>query len=269
MLVDFHAHTRASDGALEPAALAASMCKRGVQIFSITDHDSLDAYDAVGTEIEGARVVVGIEINTTYKGNEVHILGYGLPLGDSVVRRTIDANRAARTDRAEAMIGQLKRAGYDLSMDDVRAQAGPEAALGRPHVAKALVQLGITRSLETAFRDFLTPGKPAYVPSHHIKPQEAIAAIARSGGVPVLAHPGRLHDENLIDEMAEAGIQGLEVFYRTHRPGQVARYRERAAELGLVMTAGSDFHDYAYSPGGVGMEVEEADLRPFLDLVLE
>jgi predicted metal-dependent phosphoesterase TrpH len=268
MIVDFHSHTLKSDGTLEPDALVAMMRARGVRIFSISDHDTLAAYDALGP-VDFATVVPGIEINTTWKGNDVHVLGYGIPLGPSALADVLEGNRAARAVRMEAMVRNLNAAGYPITVEGVLAEAGDAKALGRPHVAKALIRAGLTRDIETAFRDLLSRGGPGYLPSHHISPAEAIAAIARSGGVPVLAHPGRLKNDAIIEELAEQGLIGLEVFYMTHTASQTAYYRAKAAALGLVMTGGSDFHDPRYNTRGVGMDVADDDLAPFLDLVLE
>ena len=268
MIVDFHSHTSASDGTLPPAELLALMRKRNVSILSITDHDTLRAYDdASVTGCEGATIVPGIEINTTWAGNDVHILGYGFALGPSRLADTIERNRAHRRERMTQMIRQLNAAGYPITLEAVLEEAAGASALGRPHVAKALIRAGMIPDIDTAFRKLLASGGPGYVPSHHITPREAIALIAESGGVPVLAHPGRLKDEALIDGLAESGLVGIEVFYPTHAPGQVAVFRAKAARYGLVMTAGSDFHDPRYNTRGVGMDVEEDDLRPFLDLV--
>ncbi len=265
MIVDFHSHTNASDGTLEPAQLVAAMRKRGVGIFSITDHDTLRAYD--GLDAGAARIVPGIEINTTWRGNDVHVLGYGLPLGPSPLVATLEHNRSARRERMRRMVTQLRGAGYDISEEQVLAESGHGHAVGRPHVAKALVRSGLVRDIDTAFRTLLGAGGAGYVPSLHITPHAAIEVIARSGGVPVLAHPGRLKDESIVDDLAAAGLIGLEVFYATHTPSQTAHYRALAARLGLVMTAGSDFHDSRWNGRGVGMDVDEDDVRSFLELV--
>ncbi len=268
MIVDFHAHTVASDGVLAPEALVAMMRDRGVRMFSISDHDTLDAYEAIG-EIDFATVVPGIEINTTYLGNDVHILGYGVPLGPSPLAETLAHNREARAIRMDAIVQKLNAAGYPITREAVLAEAGPAKALGRPHVAKALIRAGHTRDVQTAFRDLLSRGGPGYMPSHHITPHDAIAAIAKSGGVPVLAHPGRLRDDTILAELVEHGLVGIEVFYPTHSASQVSYYRNQATTFGLVMTGGSDFHDIRYNTRGVGMDIDEEDLAPFLDLVLE
>jgi predicted metal-dependent phosphoesterase TrpH len=265
MVVDFHCHTNASDGTLEPHELVAAMRKRGVSIFSITDHDTLRAYDDL--QADGARIISGIEINTTWRGNEVHVLGYGLPLGPSPLVATLEHNRSARLERMRRIVAQLRGAGYDISEQSVFAESGRGHAIGRPHVAKALVRAGFVSDVDTAFRKLLGSGGAGYVPAVHITPIQAIEVIARSGGVPVLAHPSRLKDETIIDELATSGLVGLEVFYPTHSPSQISHYRATAARLGLVTTAGSDFHDARWNARGVGMEVDEDDMRPFLELV--
>jgi predicted metal-dependent phosphoesterase TrpH len=121
--------------------------------------------------------------------------------------------------------------------------------------------------VQSAFDQLLSRGKPGYAPSLHMTPIEAIELVLACGGVPVLAHPGRLKDEAIIDELAGNGLVGLEVFYATHTTQQVAHYRQLAERLGLVTTAGSDFHDARWNARGVGMDVDESDVRPFLDLV--
>jgi predicted metal-dependent phosphoesterase TrpH len=242
------------------------MDERGVRIFSITDHDSIKAYGQF--EPPGhMRTVSGIEINTSYNGSEVHVLGYRLPLDESPLTRVLEQNRVARRERVARIVERLREAGYDITLDHVHAEAHEGASLGRPHVAKALIRRGIATDIDTVFRSFLSRGAPGYVPSTHITPEQAIEVILASGGVPVLAHPGRLKDYSIVERLVEHGLQGLEVFYPTHEPMQTQYFREQAGRLGLVMTGGSDFHDIRYHKRGVGIEVDEADLRPFLDLV--
>jgi predicted metal-dependent phosphoesterase TrpH len=264
--VDFHSHTRESDGTLTPAALVAKMRARGVTVFSITDHDTLRAYD--GLTGEGPELIVGIEINTTWNGDDVHVLGYGFPLGDDTpVARTLESNREHRRERIERMVAGLNAAGYPITVAGVLDASGGGHSLGRPHVAKALIAGGFVPDVDTAFRELLTPGKPGYQPSPHVTPHQAVAVIARSGGVPVLAHPGRLKDESILGELVDAGLVGLEVFYASHSAAQTAHFRGRAAHYGLVMSAGADFHDPRWSTHGVGMDVDAGDIAPFLEAV--
>ena len=242
------------------------MDRRGVGVFSITDHDTTRAYRELPQT--RARIVPGIEINTTRDGVDIHILGYGFdPSANTPVAQMLRTNQDARRVRIMTMIERLRSAGYPLTAEMVEAEAGGSESLGRPHVAKALVRAGIVRDVQTVFTKLVSKGGPGYVPSAHITAAEAIAAIAASGGVPVLAHPGRLSDYSIVDEMTERGIVGLEVFYPTHTPTQVAYFRGQAERLGLVMTAGSDFHDERWKSSVVGIDVEPSDIRPFLELV--
>ncbi len=255
-----------SDGTLSPQELSDFMGERGVEVFSISDHDTLAAYGAF-TPPQGARVIPAIEINTTWRENEVHVLGYGVPLGPSPINELLEYNQVQRRLRAETMVERLRQAGYGLTLEDVLQESGGSLSIGRPHVAKALVRLGVVDSVDAAFKVALTRGKPGYVPQIYTTPQHAIETIAAAGGIPVLAHPGRLKDRVLIDELAGRGLRGLEVFYPMHDADDTAEFRETARRYGLVMTAGMDFHDIRYHTAGVGMEVDEKDLAPFFDLV--
>jgi predicted metal-dependent phosphoesterase TrpH len=266
VIVDFHSHTNQSDGTLTPQALVDFMGERKVEIFSISDHDTLSAYGMFDPPPR-ARVIVGVEINTTYRGNEVHVLGYGMSPGDPALVTMVERNRSARYERGKRMVLQLQRAGYGITFDDVLVQAPDAKAIGRPHVAKALIAAGMAPDIDWAFRHLLRTGMPGYVPSLHVTPQEAIDRIAAAGGVPVLAHPGRLKDRALIDELAPRGLRGLEVFYPLHDEEDVRIFREAAVRYGLVMTAGMDFHDIRYHARGVGIEVDDDAIAPFLNLL--
>jgi predicted metal-dependent phosphoesterase TrpH len=246
------------------------MAARGVEVFSITDHDTVGAYATARALVHApVTLVSGVEINTTYKGNEVHVLGFGVPLGASAFAEVLERNRASRRVRAGKMVSQLQAAGYPVTLEAVEVEAGGGEAIGRPHIAKALVRAGLAKDVPGCFKTLLGRNGVGYVPSLYITPQEAIAMIAADGGIPVLAHPGRLRDHAIIDELADAGLAGLEVFYPTHSSAQVAYFSGRARARGLVMTAGSDFHDPRLSKDGVGVDVERESIAPFLDLIRE
>ncbi|MBV8285213.1 MAG: PHP domain-containing protein [Candidatus Eremiobacteraeota bacterium] len=254
-----------SDGTLTPQALADFMGERGVEAFCISDHDTLGAYGNFEAP-KGSRYITGIEINTTWRENEVHVLGYNVPLGPSPINELLEYNQVQRRGRAQTMVDQLNAAGYPLTLQHVIEEAADADAVGRPHVAKALVRAGMTESVDSAFRDILRRGKPGYVPQHYTTPQKAIDTILEVGGIPVLAHPGRLKDRILIDELAGHGLRGLEVFYPLHDADDIAIFRDKAKQYGLVMTAGMDFHDIRYHTAGVGIDVDAGDIRPFLEL---
>ncbi|TAM92268.1 PHP domain-containing protein [bacterium] len=267
MIVDFHTHTLHSDGTQTPAQLLRLLDARGVSRLAITDHDALEAYAQLDLEAQVKRVITGVEINTTYRHNEVHILGYGFPLDSPVLRPALERNNAERQLRVRVMAERLTSAGYELSVEEIQAESLPGSPLGRPHVARALMRKGHVGTIEGAFRTLLRRGGPGYVPSTYIRPHEAIRLVRESGGVAVLAHPGRLDDYEIIEELTGVGLQGLEVFYPSHDANQRAYFRETAARLGLVMTGGSDFHDPTYNQHGVGMDVDERDLEGFFELL--
>lgn len=146
-----------SDGTLSPQELSDFMGERGVEVFSISDHDTLAAYDAF-TPPPGARVITAIEINTTWRENEVHVLGYGVPLGPSPINELLEYNQVQRRIRAETMVERLRQAGYTLTLEDVLRESGGAFAIGRPHVAKALVRLGAVDSVDAAFKQALSRG---------------------------------------------------------------------------------------------------------------
>lgn len=255
-----------SDGTLSPQDLADFMGERNVEVFSISDHDTTAAYGNF-VPPAGSRVIAGIEINTTWRENEVHVLGYGVPVGPSPINELLEYNQAQRRIRAETMVTKLQNAGFKITLDDVLAESGDALSIGRPHVAKALVRLGIVDSVDSAFKIAIGAGQPGYVPQLYTTPAHAIEKITEAGGIPVLAHPGRLKDRILIDELAPHGLRGLEVYYPLHDAADVREFKETARRYGLVMTAGMDFHDIRYHTKGVGMEVDAEDLAPFFDMV--
>ncbi len=265
MLVDFHSHTYKSDGNISPAELAASMAARGVRWYSVTDHDTLAAYAELPVL---PQLVRGVEINTSFAGQDVHILGYKLPSQPSSLDAALARHQQARRERIEEMIARLCAAGLPLTWDDVVSQAPGAHALGRPHLANALVYRGYATSIQDALTRYLKSGGRGYVPSARVTPLDAIRMIREVDGIPVLAHPGRLSDVSILPTLVEAGIRGIEVFYPTHTAAQIIDFRHAAAAYNLVMTAGADFHDVAWTPWGVGMEVAEADITPFLEMLV-
>jgi hypothetical protein len=269
------------------------MGERNVEVFAISDHDSLGAYGKF-IPPEKARVVTAIEINTTWRDNEVHVLGYRVPLRNSALDALLLKNRDARRTRMQRIVAQLQTAGYEITLRDIEREALAEfspntemarsaeavqssesaeppaidSALGRPHVAKALIRAGHFETVDDAFRTLLTRGKPGYVPSTHIAPRAAIDAIHDAGGIAVLAHPGRLRNIEIIEELVQCGLDGLEVFYPRHSADETELYRSLAKHHRLVMSAGMDFHDIRYHTRGVGIDVDPYEIGTFLDRVL-
>lgn len=240
---DLHTHTTASDGTLSPAEVVRHVWAAGLAGVGITDHDTMGGVKAAEEEGQrlGIQVIPGIEISTEYEGREVHILGYYCSSDSASLAGVLEELRAARKQRLERIVENLRGAGLDISFDQLVIAIGNEA-VGRPHIARALVKLGFASSVQEAFEKYLLRGRPGYVPRHKMDPLTAIRCIREAGGVPVLAHPGLVGDDSIITRLVDAGLMGLEVWYPEHTPEQTAHYESMAESLGLIATGGSDFH---------------------------
>ncbi|MDQ6768211.1 MAG: PHP domain-containing protein [Candidatus Eremiobacteraeota bacterium] len=266
--VDFHLHTTESDGVLEPSALLRTIASVGMDYFSITDHDTLSVYEHHAELLRkfGRRVICGIEVSTNTGDREIHILGYGVRLGPSQLRDVLGDRTQARRLRAERVVEKLCRHGTRISMNDVLRQCTGNM-IGRPHIARALVDLGAARDVNDAFDRYLGSGCVAYVPVTTLSPVRAIRAINESGGISVLAHPTRNKAEELVDELAREGLRGIEAYSPSHSAHDAERFRALARRHKLVMTAGTDFHVPTEATPYPGVEVDAGDLVGFLNLL--
>lgn len=240
--VDLHVHTKASDGVRSPAEVVELAKWAKLRAIGICDHDTLDGApeaESKARELE-MEVVPGVEINTQHEGREVHVLGYYIER-DEEFCELLSILRRSREERLELIVERLAGLGIFVSPERVREIAG-DAPVGRPHVGRAMMELGYVRSVEEAFEKYLDVGRPAYLPRYRITPFEAVKAIRRAKGIPVLAHPGTTGESELVKELAEVGLVGLEVYHPTHTPAQARYYRDMAIRLGLIVTGGSDYH---------------------------
>jgi len=246
MLIDLHAHTTASDGALAPAALVELARREGVGVLGVTDHDSVAGLDeamAAGARL-GVEVIPGLEISSYYHRREVHLLGYFVDHRRPELLEQLAAWREERVGRMRQMVDRLRRYGIHLDADRIAAR-DPAGSVGRPHVAGALVEGGHVATVEEAFDRFLAEGKPAYVPRQRVVVADAIALVRRSGGLPALAHPAMYHNDGMLGDLARDGLAGIEVIHRDHNAVAEGRYRRLAARYDLVCTGGSDYHGLA------------------------
>lgn len=240
--VDLHSHSVFSDGALTPEALVRRAIDRHLAALAITDHDTVEgvaaARQAAGAAIE---LVPGIELSSSFDGVDLHILGYYLNPEDPRLRERLLKFRDDRRRRALAIVERLAAAGAPIDPESVLRRAGP-GVVGRPHVAEALLEAGHVESLDQAFRRYLGPQGTAFVARPAFSPEEAIALIHAADGVSVLAHPGAMLADSVIERLVAAGLRGVEVWHPQHNPSTIRRYRALATRLGLVETGGSDFH---------------------------
>jgi hypothetical protein len=268
--IDLHTHTTRSDGVVGPATLVKSAAAVGVRLLALTDHDTLAGYrevTAAGNVPAGLTLVPGVEINAIVTRDlglwegELHILGFGMDPDDEAFEAILAAQRRRRRERFEKTVALLRE--LDLSIDDhiLDVSGSDDDALGRPTVARALIAAGYATTVEDAFRRLLGWGMPGYVPRSGLGPVEAIQAIRAAGGLAALAHfseaPAKIE---VVRELTEAGLGGLEVYYRSFDTATVFAVGEVAATLGLTPTGGSDYHGdtgtYAEMHAGVWVPPE-------------
>ncbi len=244
MFVDLHTHTTASDGAHQPRALVQLAREKGLKAIAVSDHDTTDGVAdacAAGREL-GVEVVPAVEMSTDVADSEVHVLGYFIDVADEEFQSLLRTLRDARRGRARRMVDKLAALGVVLDWQRVQAFAGV-GAVGRPHVAKAMVEAGVVPDVKTAFDRYIGRNGPAYVSRYKLTPVEAVAAIRRVHGFPVLAHPlDGTGSIPIIAELVAAGLGGIECFYTGYSPNQVADLMTIARTYGLAVTGGSDFH---------------------------
>jgi predicted metal-dependent phosphoesterase TrpH len=246
--VDLHTHSTRSDGACAPAEVARAARAAGLAAFALTDHDTVDglAEAEAGAAAAGIEFVAGVEVSAyDERCGSVHVLGYCVRADDPGLRATLEGFRIRRAERAREIVARLNRLGVALAFEEVEARAAG-AAIGRPHVARALLDGGWVASWEEAFGRYLGAGRPAYVPTRHATPEEAVAAIRAAGGVAVLAHPGARTPDEAIRRWRDRGLDGLEVWHPDHDPERVRHLRRLAGRLDLLATGGSDWHGWPH-----------------------
>lgn len=257
--VDLHLHTTVSDGALRPEELVEAAASVGIQVMAVTDHDSVDGIHEAERAASGLpiEVIPGIEVSASLEADEIHVLGYLFDADDPGLRGALSRLQEGRMEQARAMVERLGELGCPLDWGRVMAIA-TGGSIGRPHIAKALVERGYVGSVNEAFLRFLKRGGPGYVEGRKLLPQEAVSLIGAAGGVSSLAHPiivgasdYRLDLPRLLPAMAEAGLAGIEAYYKGYTPEITTALLDLAARYRLVPTGGSDFHG-----GGVVADAE-------------
>ncbi len=240
---DLHIHTIFSDGTFTPQEVVSRAKTLGLTAISITDHDSVDGIEAAmrAGEQSGVEVLSGVELSAWVAGDEMHILGYLIDHTDQELGVTLGRIREFRERRAEEMILKLRKMGVLLDMEEVLEEAGL-GAIGRPHIAEVLVKNGYAEYYEEAFLKYIGDGCPAWVPKLQMTPKEIFSTIEKTGGIPVLAHPGLEGRDELIPRLVAEGLEGLEVWYGREDESIVRRYQKLAQDYGLLVTGGSDCH---------------------------
>lgn len=249
MRIDLHSHTNLSDGTQSPTELVHAAGKAGLDVLGLTDHDTFRGWDEAARaagEI-GLRLVRGVEISTILHGHGVHLLAYLPDPAHEGIRSGLEAVVRARNDRLPTILERLAAVDVKISVEDVARVAGETVAVGRPHVADAMVAAGVVAHRGEAFRRYLGPGGKAFVPRTAADLWEMVAQVEEAGGVSVLAHPWGRGAEQVLDEatfvrLKEHGLTGIEVDHEDHAPRERAELRAIAKSLDLVVTGSSDHH---------------------------
>lgn len=248
MRIDLHTHSTASDGTDTPAELVRKAAAAGLDVVALTDHDTTRGHaEALAALPQGLTLVTGAELSCRLDGVSMHLLAYLFDPEEPALLAERELVRDDRVPRAKGMIAKLNELGVPVTWEQVARIAG-DGSVGRPHVASALVELGVVDSVSDAFTpEWLADGGRAYVPKHETDPFEAVRLVKNAGGVAVFAHPaavkrGRTVPDSAVAELARAGLDGIEVDHMDHDPGTRARLRGLAGELGLLVTGSSDYH---------------------------
>jgi predicted metal-dependent phosphoesterase TrpH len=240
--VDLHMHSFHSDGFFSPDEVVKKAKEKGLDVISITDHDSVncltEAFDA-GNKY-GVEIIPGVEISTDISDREIHILGYFIDPKNPELEHYLRFFREERLKRAGRIINKLNDLGLDISLEEVIKKAD-KGAIGRPHIAHVMKEKGLITNFFEAFNKYIGNGGPAYERKVHVSPQSAFKIISDAGGLSFIAHPGNL-PEYIIKELIDAGIDGIEVVHPSHMPHKVKYYRGIVNEYFLLESGGSDFH---------------------------
>lgn len=240
--VDLHAHSTASDGVLAPAAVVAAAQEVGLAALALTDHDSVAglAEARAAGAAAGLRIVAGVELSAHLEREEIHLLALHVD-DDAMIADELARFRDDRVARAEQMVTRLRALGVEVHMDDVLREAGA-GAVGRPHVARAVVAAGGARDVREAFDRFLGDGRPANVDKPRFEAADAIALAHAAGGIAVWAHPGMAGRRERVEPLAAAGLDGIEVLHPRHSGEDLSRLSALAEHFDLVTSGGSDWH---------------------------
>lgn len=243
MQADLHVHTTASDGTESPEEVVARAAAIGLGALGIADHDTLDGIQPAidqGRSL-GLEVLPAVELGTEYRGIEIHMLGYMIDINSRDLLDELAFFRQTRMERVTRMIGRLNRLGFSITLNRVLEIAG-HGSVGRPHIARAMVESGLVESVEGAFERYIGEGRPGFEPRFKYTPAQAIRIIRLAGGVPVLAHPGLAEADYLIPALIPEGLQGIEVYHPSQTPQVSSHYLDLCRRCGLLATGGSDYH---------------------------
>ncbi|MDB6122897.1 MAG: hypothetical protein JWQ71_1890 [Pedosphaera sp.] len=243
MFADLHLHTNFSDGTYTPEELASHGKRHGLAAMALTDHDTVEGCARMGVACESQEIefLSGTELTAEVNGNELHLLGYCVDLENKKLLTEVARFQAVRQNRIREMVVRLNKMNVPLQAEAVFKIANCRSP-GRPHVARALVQAGFCSSLDEAFERYLKANRPGWVPKCKMSAFDAIALVHQAGGAVVMAHPGLNRTDDVIPELVQAGLDGIECFHSKHSASTSRYYLEIAEHHHLLVTGGSDCH---------------------------
>lgn len=241
--VDLHLHTTASDGSFTPEEVVVKAEQLGFSAIAITDHDTVKGIEVAVQKAKrlDLEVVPGIEINTDYANTEVHVLGYYIDYENSALLNKLKELKESRYTRAKKIVAKLNNLGVEIDFDEVLSLADG-AALGRSHIAQLILEKGYVQDWGQVFDKYIGRQAPAYVERERLDVKGAINLIKKANGVPIIAHPGLINNDELLTEFIKWGVQGIEVYHTEHNKQEQEKYLEFANENNLLITGGSDCH---------------------------
>ncbi len=255
MNIDLHIHSVYSDGNLTPQQIVDVAIEKNLLAISITDHDNIKSFkiaqdylDQISEEKgkQTLELIPGVEINTLWNGKEIHILGYYMDLNSQLLQDLLAYQQHARSEQTTLLIENLnKKAKIKITKEDVIALVQEEGSIGRPHIAKAIANVGGARTIIEAYNKFINDKSPIYVKRKTVSPHEAVETIYEAGGIPVIAHPYDLEfAEDFVKDLMSYGLRGIEAYHRKHSPAMIEYYSSMAEKYDLILTGGSDCHGH-------------------------
>lgn len=259
MKIDLHIHTTYSDGMMSPSEIVDTALDCGLECIALTDHDNVLSHKIANDYIKeknlNLEVIQGVEINTIYKGWEVHILGYFMDKDNQDFVNMLKFQQKARIEQTHQIIDRLtKKAGLKIKFEDVQKLVAPQGSIGRPHIARAITTCGGSANILEAYAKYINNKSDVYVERKTVTPHDAVEVIAEAKGIPVFAHPIDVDiADDLTKELVNYGLRGIEAYHRKHSPAAVEHFSTLAEEFGLIVTGGSDFHAPSLNHGTILM----------------
>ena len=259
MKIDLHIHTTYSDGTFSPEMVVDTAVDCGLDVIALTDHDNILSHKVANDYVKknniNLEIILGVEINTIYKGYEVHILGYFMDTNNADFQNLMKSQQEARVKQTNEIIELLsKKAGIRIKFEDIKSLVAEGGSIGRPHIARAITNAGGVNNVMEAYAKYINDASNVYVQRKTVSPHDACEIIYDAGGIPVFAHPIDVEiSDELAKDLTSYGLRGIEAYHRKHSPAMIEHYSSLAEKYGLIITGGSDFHAPSVNHGSILM----------------